>query len=260
MSETERLEDLDVTAEEAAWSPSRLKLIGTCGHAYDLKYNAQLEPEGVDNLRFGTAVHATIDRIHKEGAFSVVKAQPIWAQEWATARPKDSGWGSNKKLTDYDKLGPKIVMKYVLENAKATIMKSEWTFPSEEGRFFAEDQELKGIIDQIRLSEDNRIMVVDFKTSQREPDALVLRHDPQFTTYYAVAKKKYGEEPLLAWYHLRNGKLLFTERTDEDVAELAALMREGKQREQQKMFSKNYGFHCGWCSYKTTCLTVKTVV
>src|SRR2546430_871503 len=113
-----------------------------------------------------------------------------------------------------------MIANYVTANRKVKVQASEWAFPNKKGeKFFIGDHEIKGIVDQIRPNFTGQapITIVDFKTSKKEPDPLLLRTDPQFTFYWEAVRQRYGVEADIIWYHLRNGKLIRTERTAEDV-------------------------------------------
>ncbi len=72
--------------------------------------------------------------------------------------------------------------------------------------------------------------------------------------YYKVVKEKYGEDPLLALYHLESGKMLYTQRTDKDVELVEAMMREGQKKVDQEMFERNIGITCRYCPFVQVCL------
>lgn len=250
----ERLEDL---GEVDVWSVSALKTIGTCGKQYEFRYRqVAARPEATPPLVFGSAVHKCIERLHKENdKWNPGDWMRMWNDEWYNYASTVNWEGFRK--SQFDKLGGTMLANYVEKNEGVEVLEIEVKFPSKKGEAYNIGQfATKGIIDQVRRLPNGKLLVVDLKTSKEKPDPLLLRADPQFTLYWNVIRQRYGEEPLLAWLHLRTGDLIYTKRNEKDLDLVEEMLKEGQYRVNHEMFARNIGFHCKFCPFMKDCLGV----
>lgn len=250
METQEELREID------AWSVSALKSIGTCGKQWLYRYHTpSIDAEVTPPLAFGSAVHKCIERIHKEDKFDPQDWQEMWSDEWYE-HSKVVNWNAYRK-SQFDKLGPQMLAQYIKNQPEGTLIDSEYGFGSEhrgQDLYSIGTHRIKGVIDQIWRRPDGRLLIVDLKTSKQKPDHLMLRADPQFTLYWHAAREKFGEEPLMAWYHLRTGELIYTKRTANDLLIAKEMLEEAKVKVTSKMFARNINYHCNFCPYMTACL------
>lgn len=239
--------------EPMVWSVSALKTISSCGKQFWWRYRTDVKGIQTPYLQFGKAVHKVIEQIHLVNNFTPDFWERLWAETWREYAAEVEEWGSLKKIT-FNNTGSKMLKKYVEKNVGANVLESETKFPSEDEVYKIGSFTIRGVIDQVRRSAGGRLLVIDFKTSKYPPDPLVLRADPQFTMYYRVIKEKYGEDPLLALYHLESGKMLYTQRTDRDVKMVEAMLKEGQVKVDQELFERNIGYSCRNCPFVTVCL------
>lgn len=238
--------------EDDTWSASKLKTISSCGHQFYYRYRTDIQGTQTPYLSFGKAVHATIEKIHQANDFSEEFWQDTWADQWL-ANIKDVDFTGY--FQDFRGNGMKMVLKYVKKNKDIKILELESPFPNNVEVYKVGQYVVRGVIDQVRRMDDGRLLVVDLKTQKYPPDPMILRADPQFTIYHHVAKQKYpGENPLMALYHLESGTMFYTERTDNDIHEVEAMIREGQQKVDLAMFERNVGHGCRYCPYLTNCL------
>lgn len=249
-SQNDRLEDLD----NITWSVSALKSMGTCGHQWEIKYRQKLiQPMPTPPLAFGSAVHKAIERLHKENdKWNPADWQEMWSDVWFEYSQQVNWQGYRK--TQFDKLGPEMISNYIKLHRSADVLEIETKFPDTDNDFRVGEFAIKGVIDQVRRLPNGRLLVVDLKTSKKEPEELLLRADPQFTLYYECIKQKYKEEPLIAWLHLRTGQLLYTKRNKDDVDIVYDMLKEAQSKVEQKLFSRNVGYHCSFCPFIQECL------
>jgi CRISPR/Cas system-associated exonuclease Cas4 (RecB family) len=250
----EDIEVEDTTAPGIWWSLSALKTIEACGRQYEYRYIKKAKTKPTVYLAFGKAVHQVIDTIHKKNDFTDSFWQREWDRVWYEQSTKVD-WKGFKKGT-FTTSGQKMLANYVDNNKDAIIVSSELKFPEKNEPYMIGPFKVRGVIDQIR-NVGNHLdpIIIDFKTSGKEPDPLILRADPQWTIYWDYARKKYGyKNPELALYHLKTGKMIYTERTPEDVDIVLDSLREAQSKVDQKMFSRSIGFQCQYCDFKEMCL------
>ena len=253
MTEDEELIYDERLDEPMTWSVSALKTISSCGKQFYWRYRTDAKGIQTPYLQFGKAVHKVIEEIHTQNNFTTDFWERLWAETWREYAAEVEEWGNLKKLT-FNNMGSKMLTKYVEKNVGANVLESEIKFPNGGEVYKIGPYTIRGVIDQIRRSEGGRLLVIDFKTSKYPLDQIILRADPQFTMYWKVVKERYGEDPLLALYHLESGKMLYTQRTDRDVELVEAMMREGQKKVDQEMFERNIGNTCRYCPFVQVCL------
>jgi RecB family exonuclease len=248
----ERLEE--TTDAVDVWSVSALKTIGSCGRQYLYRYlQDAAKPEGTPPMAFGSAVHKTIEILHKEdNHWEPSQWQRLWNNIWYEYASTVE-WGFYRK-SPYDKLGPEMIANYIDQHRDAEILEIEYRFPQDDQVYKIGEFAIKGIVDQVRRQKNGRLLVVDLKTSKDKPDPLLLRADPQFTLYWSCIREKYGEDVDLAWLHLRTGELLRTKRTDKDLLMVEGMLREAQYKVDNSMFARNIGYGCKFCPFITDCL------
>lgn len=239
--------------EDFGWSHSSLQLINQCGYRWKLQYQTDVQPDAGSDLpqfAFGRAVHKLIEEIHLQAFWDLQHWVPYWDEVWADLG-SDVDWDRFPgRKNQYDRLGRQILAAYTEEesNRLAQIEGLEQRFDVE-----IEGLRVKGVIDQIRRTPDG-LLLIDFKTSKEPSHPLVERTDAQLTLYAYVCKLLTDEMPLVAHYYLRTGQLVATERREEDIEPLLGMMREAEERVAGGMLTRQLGWHCGECSYRTTCL------
>lgn len=234
------------------WSASGMKTIASCGKQWHFRYRTDIKGIQTPYLAFGKTVHKVIEMIHQANDFSEDFWLDTWTSQWYEASEEVDFTGYYKG--QFPNSAKKMLSNYVKDNQNVTILELETPFPNGKEVYKVGDFTVRGIIDQVRRMEGGRLLVVDFKTSKYPMDPLILRADPQFTIYYKVVKEKYGEEPLLALYHLESAKMLYTSRTDKDVELVAAMIKEGQRKVDLEMFQRNIGPTCRYCPYVQECL------
>jgi len=174
----------------------------------------------------------------------------LWDELWVD-QAKDVDWDAYPgRKRNYDRLGAQVLAAYTEEdsNRLAEIQCLEQRFDVR-----IEDVRVKGVIDQVRRRADG-LLLIDFKTSKEPSHPLVERTDPQLTLYAHVCKLLYSQMPTVAHYYLRTGNLVVTDRSEEDVELVLAMIREAQQRVDNGLFARQLGWHCNECVYRGPCL------
>lgn len=239
-------------------SYSMLHLL-SCPYAAFLRYEAALKGPTTPWLALGNALHHAIEFGHSKDLSSVTDPQRTeWNFDLAVVLFKvefqriidveqvSIGWPALKKM---ESEGIQMLGGYnaqVLDGSLASkplALEKSFSLP-----FMG--TEIVGRIDKIER-EDDEYIITDFKSGQKEPTQWFLRHDLQLTTYAWACREMYGKLPKkLIWHHLRNGKLIKTIRTDQDIADLQKMIGNAiKMNEdgiRHRIFHKDV---CGMCDY-----------
>lgn len=242
---------------EFGWSISSLSTINQCGYLWKLKYLTDEQPDSGRDLpafAFGRSVHKAIEEIHLRGQWDLYHWVHLWDDIWPEQASGVDWEAYPGRKRNYDRLGADILAAYTEndENRLAEIECLEQRFDLE-----IDGMKVKGVIDQIRRQPEG-LLLIDFKTSKEPSHPLVERADPQLTLYAYVCNQLYGIWPTVGHYYLRTGQLLVTERREEDIETVLAMMREAQNRVDQGLFARQLGWHCNECSFRTACLSQLT--
>jgi len=191
-----------------------------------------------------------IEEIHLRGFWDVHHWIRLWDEVW-DEQAKDVDWEAYPgRKRNFDRLGPGILAAYTEceENRLAEIECLEQRFEVE-----LDGLKVKGVIDQIRRQPDG-LLLLDFKTSKEPSHPLVERADPQLTLYAHVCGLLYDQMPTVGHYYLRTGRMVITERREEDVETVLGMMREAQQRVDGGLLTRQVGWHCNECVYRGPCL------
>jgi RecB family exonuclease len=97
------------------------------------------------------------------------------------------------------------------------------------------------------------LIVTDYKTGspRSEEDA---EKSLQLSIYAAAARREWDSLPSsLSFYNLETNEAATTVRTEEQIRETEALIREVAESIRAGQFDAKPGFHCKWCGFRTLC-------
>lgn len=244
----DRLEDLNDLADY--WSVSKLQAIQQCGRLFKYRYIDHVPEEKTAILKFGSAVHKSIEIMHTNAVWEDGDIQRLWADTW-TPYVATIDWDKEQVSSNVHKnRGVKMLLLYrdtnkdddVVALEKKFRIKSSETLPAFGGR-----------LDKV-VRRGPVMRVVDFKTARTAPDSLVLAADPQLTMYYMACKELGYDVQDFAIHSLQDGKEYWTKRSDTDVEILLESIQEAQAKTLNKMFARSISFLCRGCVFKEHCL------
>jgi ATP-dependent helicase/DNAse subunit B len=249
VSEADREEELEDSEE--IWSASKLEIVQQCGRKYRLRYVDKIPETKGAALKFGSVVHKCIETMHKDKMWDITDVQMMWADSWNPVSRTIDWTKETLGARGYKDRGIKMLEQYQKSHSDDFVVSNEIRFKTpSDGRLPG----LRGIIDKIQEIDSGVYGVVDFKTSKHPPDPVVLRRDLQLTTYYRATKQLGYNINYFAIHHLLSGEVYWTWRDDSDLNWLEESLTDTMRRVEGKLFARNIGFACKWCSYKDICL------
>lgn len=222
----------------------------SCPYAAFLRYEASIKQKPTDSLALGNALHYAIELSNKAG-WNVEDASKLFLTEFRRIVEDDEVFVTWPKMKKHEAEGIEMLAlyDYGIKESKfpAVPFESEKEFKLP----FEDEIIIVGKIDRTDKEGDEYI-VTDYKSGAREPDPWFLRHDLQFTTYAWAMQELTGKIPKkLIWHHLRNGKLLVTERTQQDIDELKVMLHQALEMNRQDIRYRVYHSQvCNWCDFK----------
>jgi RecB family exonuclease len=216
-----------------------------CPYAAFLRYEAGLRGPTTKHLALGNAVHLALEEGHRAPEWNYDSVAKLFLKEFTRIVNDESvfiTWPEVKKF-EADGLGMLARYDSDLTDGKISVpeeVEYEFELPFE-------DIAIVGRIDAME-----RGAITDYKTGQKEPDPWFLRHNLQFTIYAWAYLEKYGSLPRdIYWHHLRNGKLLRTERTMEDIDSVKRMLLNAIEMQDKDIRYRVYHEQvCGWCDFR----------
>lgn len=232
-----------------------------CPYAAFLRYDAAVKGPTTPWLALGNALHHALELAHYDnnvtdtgpnhiGKWDFDSAAHLFKREFQKIVDDEQvsiGWPQLKKL---EAEGLEMLGVYNAQVLDGTIAPEPMALEEEFSLPFM-GTEIVGRIDKVEV-EDDEYIITDFKSGQKEPTPWFLRHNLQLTAYAWACLEKHGKLPKrVVWHHLRNGKLLPSVRTMDDIEDLKRLIGNAIKMNDQGMRQRI--FHeqvCGQCDYQ----------
>lgn len=231
-------------------SYSSLHLLA-CPYAFWLKYDHGMVGPTTPWLALGSALHHSLEITHNDGLFNLRNAVTNFKDKYKGIIEDDDVFIGYPQMRKLENEGIEMLERYDAQIKSGQIsdhplaMEAAFAIP-------IAGTSLVGKIDRLDIDDDGEYTVTDYKSGKKKPEAFDLRNNLQFTSYAWAVKIMKGKLPKkLVWHHLRTGELLETERNEQDIKNLMAMI-------ENAVFLKVNGvkhriFHegvCGWCDFK----------
>jgi putative RecB family exonuclease len=235
-------------------SVSRLRRFERCPLAFKLHYVDQLESEPMQALRFGTLLHAVLERLYQwalaekhTGPIPDELALDVYSDEFI----RSGLWG----FALYDE-GLRILRSYLRDNPMvdhASVLAVEQDFELDVGGFL-----VVGKIDRVDRVDADTVEVIDYKTNRAIYTREELDSDLQLTVYAMAARQlwPWAKEVRLGFYLLRHGLRMMTERSEEQLeAARGYIATLGHQTENAVDYPARLQANCAYCDHGQQCST-----
>lgn len=264
-------------------SASKMQTWIKCPLQAKFKYIDLLEDKQGAAATFGSCVHKAMEHyvIHHDVEVAVKIFKAAWHKPLRYGIPEPQVWYKGQSFGGYMKAGEDAI--------RAFHQQARWkktTFIATEHPFlvpFGDDFELTGYVDLIEVSKDSkgqeRLSLLDFKTSKKKPIVSELRGNVQFTVYdYASTRPEFwlgSGDPRFPpmpngdwwwtftkdmprqnlWYGLMQGQAWDAgERDQADFERLHRVASEIKRALEYEVFVPNLsGLSCSQCPYTKEC-------
>jgi CRISPR/Cas system-associated exonuclease Cas4 (RecB family) len=221
-----------------------------CPYAAFLRYEAAIRAPINEYLALGNALHLALELSYESGQFNSSKATNIFVAEFKRLIDEEEifiGYPKKKKM---EADGLKMLGLYAEGVERGTIAPNPLAHEVEFKIPF-ESLAVVGRIDKVEFDPALGYDIIDYKSGSKEPDPWFLRHNLQLTAYAWACQEIYGELPRkLIWHQLRSGKLLETERTQQDIDELKRMISNVLYMDKKDIRYRIYHEQvCNWCDY-----------
>lgn len=264
-------------------SYSQIDTFHQCPRKWTYRYidNLRFDEQNI-HLDYGSAVHKGLENAflelkdnHKLSDQEMLQVVETLSKDYQYGDPQEELYHfaieDMKRLINYQGFYEKIKDTEIVGVEDEFDLKIPTMFCGEEVEI-----NIKGFIDLIYRDSDNKLVVVDHKTSKKKFDKNKRRNNLQIPIYFMAIKDKYGEYPKSGIYNFTKlntfQEQLFTERVTPEQNELMDKRNpkevwskdpEDSRREIIQTFKDMNNKKtrqiakpsrlCHWCEYKTIC-------
>lgn len=264
-------------------SYSQIDTFHQCPRKWTYRYinNIRFDEQNI-HLDYGSAVHKGLENAlldlkvnHKIDAEDFLQTVKQLQYDYAYGDPeKELYWYAIKdmeRLIHYQGFYEKIKDKEIVGVEDEFDLKIPTMFCGEEVEI-----NIKGYIDLIYRDSDNKLVVVDHKTSKKKFDKNKRRNNLQIPIYFMAIKDKYGEYPKSGIYNFtklntfqeqlftkkvtpeqnelmnkRNPKEVWSKDPEDSRKEIIQTFKDMNNKKARKIAKPSR--LCHWCEYKSIC-------
>lgn len=234
-------------------SYSRLRAYQTCPQQFKLLYVDKVPVPTPASLHFGAAVHEALNFLYNPRHLKRPELEAVieaFVRAWQT---RDAQIAEEEKQA-YFEHGVELLRRHYQSHAEP-----------EEGRTTAATEQffnipldgehtLTGRIDRVDVLPDNRLEIIDYKTTRRMPAQRDAEQDAQLAIYRMAADHLYpGREVITTLLYLQHDFEMRLTQTPEFLDEKRESIRDVIVRIELEDFDTNPGRHCDWCLVRDHC-------
>lgn len=221
-----------------------------CPYAAFLRYEAAIKSPVNEYLALGNALHLALELGHRADVFDPPYAYSVFEKEYNRIIEEDEVFIGYPKRKKMEADGAAMLALYTRQVDSGVISATAYKH-EQEFKIPYEGINIIGKIDKVEYTPQDGYTIIDYKSGAKEPDLWFLRHNMQLTAYAWACQEMYGELPRkLVWHHLRNGKLLETQRTQEDIDQLKKIISNAIFMDKNDIKHRVYHEQiCNWCPY-----------
>jgi DNA helicase-2/ATP-dependent DNA helicase PcrA len=224
-----------------------------CPLKFKLSHYLRIPTAPQPALTFGNIMHQCVRyyfQLRKRSEPSFPEMEAFFLRAW-----KDAGFEDAYQEQAYKKAGLEQLREFV-ERQKGSTIAAETIRMEESFRLDLGDVVLEGRIDQVNPlgpPAERTVELIDYKTgrprSQKDTDRSL-----QLSIYALAAREQLKLRPArLSFYNLTNNQSVSTVRTDRDLDQALAEIREVAEQIRQLRFPPTPGFVCKYCDYVPVC-------
>lgn len=223
-----------------------------CPLQYKYKYVLRIPTLPSHALSFGTTIHDTLRDFHTKLMFektvTLKELLQMYEKNW-----QPLGYLNEEHRKIRYESGKKLLENYYKKTKNDTpgyiALEKSFNIKIDGIRFYGRIDR----IDTIDNAKNNEVEIIDYKTGNAKTQKDVDK-DMQVAIYAIGAKEGLGYEPKkLSLYFLEEGIKLTTTRSEKDLEETKAQLRQVVNEIKAGKFVHTPGMHCNWCDFKAIC-------
>ena len=231
-----------------------------CPHQYKLRYIDRVPAPVPAEVHLGAAVHDALNRMYDPGKWERPSLEDVieaFARSW---RGREAQVAEERRQFIFEQ-GVELLMRHYEKHAQgdasrrtaATELRFKLDLPG--------DHAVLGRIDRVDVLPDNKLEVIDYKTSRRMPPQELVDKNEQLAIYRLAADRLYpGFEVTTTLFFLGHDHGMSTLQSGEFLEETKDAILDAITSIELEEFEPNPGGHCDWCSYQPQCFLFRAPV
>jgi RecB family exonuclease len=234
-------------------SYSRFATYQTCPQQYKLQYVEKVAVPTPVVLHFGSAVHEALNFMYAPRHLRMPEVEQVveaFVQAWG-AREREV---PEEERQRYFEQGVEMLRRHYKshcerEEGRTTAATEQFfNIPFDDGHL------LTGRIDRVDVLPENKLEIIDYKTSRRMPPQRDMEGNAQLAIYRMAADHLYpGREVTTTLLYLLHDFEMRLTQTEEFLEEKRDEIREVLERIESEEYDARPGRHCDWCAYRAHC-------
>jgi RecB family exonuclease len=231
-----------------------------CPHLYRLHYVDRIGVPVAPELHFGAAVHEALHRMYDPRQLqtpSLEEVIDVFIRSW---RGRESQVPEEKRGPYFEE-GVNVLRAHYERHSQRAEGRRTAATEVGFGVELAGGHSLSGRIDRVDVLPEQRLEVIDYKTSRRMPPTTMLEKDAQLAIYRMAAQRLYpGFEVVTTLFFLLHDYQMKIAHTEGFLAETKDDILDAVVSIELQEFDPRPGAHCGWCAYQSSCLLFRAPV
>ena len=241
--------------EVEKYSHSKLSTYSSCPKKYLYSYEYRIPSLKQSYFDFGTTIHFVLEEITKLDWSKYEKKELfLLALEILTNNWISHGYTDYKQEETYKKKSIKIIEDFIEKNSELLQNQSPKHF---ERKFEIEinGEKVSGIIDRVDYTNDDEIIILDYKTSNKMKTKKELLEDKQLYIYAIASKKEFGKYPKkMGLWFLGFNEIQFVDFDEVVKNKIKDELNENILKIKEKNFeAKPTWFNCTYCDFNQIC-------
>jgi len=235
-------------------SYSRCSTYQHCPQRYKLQYVDRLPPPRAIELEFGGAVHQALSFMFDPREVTLPSLEQV-IDVFARAWQESADVGAEEERQARFEEGVRLLQRFYQghsqrEEGRSTLATEQFfSLP------FDDHHLLSGRIDRVDALPDNKLEVIDYKTTRRMPPQPVMAKDAQLAIYRLAADHLYpGREVTTALVYVLHDYEMRMTQTPDFLAEKMDEIRDVITGIEVGDFEPRPGPLCDWCGYRGFCV------
>jgi RecB family exonuclease len=223
-----------------------------CPLSYRFKYIEKLQGDSSNALRFGKAIHSTLEQLVLEAISN--EHSGVLPEDRALVLFKEAWVAEGLSGIELFQEGREILQRFIREQGvldERNVLAVEKEFRLSVGPFT-----VLGFIDRVDYVDDETVEIIDYKTNHQLFTRDEVDNSLQLSLYALAARKlwPWAKKVKLCFWMLRHGLRQETVRSPEQLeAALAYVQMLGEQTETATNFPARLNTNCPYCSFRPFC-------
>jgi putative RecB family exonuclease len=234
-------------------SYSRISAYLTCPQLYRLQYVDRVSVPTAPALHFGAAIHSALDFMYAPRNLRTPSLEEVIESFVSAWRARADDIDEKHRQTYFDQ-GVAILTRHYHRHAERggarTTAATEQFFNIP----FDSSHTLAGRIDRVDVLPDERLEIIDYKTSRSMPPPREMERNTQLAIYRMAADHLYpGRQVTTTLLYLLHDYEMQLTQSEDFLAEQRGQIRDVIARIEREDFDPNPGKYCDWCAYRAHC-------